>query len=153
MDLYPSFEYELGHEFHRGEAVYIIDRNDYDIWEARVKKCGPKRILVSCDDEIDNNQWIKTKRVLVQSEVNIAIFREQERIREAKRLRDSEFENEVLENAEENEEALLEEEKRQRTEFDKWMIWVNGILTKHSVCLVEDEIPSELSLPEVVNTP
>jgi hypothetical protein len=152
MNLCPSFDHQINHQFHLGETVYVIDDNDYDIWEARVKKLEQKRIFVSFEHEIDNDQWINRKRILMQNDVNNEIFREQERIRKIKCLRESEFENEVLEDAEENEEALLEE-SRQQAEFEKWMPWLRGILTKCSVGIIDDEIGNELSLPEVVNAP
>jgi hypothetical protein len=88
---YPAFSRDSDHEFLPGEPVYIIDSNEYDIWEAYVRAIAPNRIRVRIPSEGLSEQWVQSKRILEKNEVNIAIFEEQERIRRAKELRDMEM--------------------------------------------------------------
>jgi hypothetical protein len=135
MTLCPSFERDPTHQFSLREAVYVIDDNRYDIWEAQIKKLTPKRIFVSFDHNGDDDQWVTKPHVLVKNEGNTAIFRDQERIRNAKQA--SEKDIEIDDEA--NKERALEEEE-QRKVFEKWMPWLQGLFRKDLACAVQQAV-------------
>jgi hypothetical protein len=91
MDTLPSFDRDPNHAFLRGEVVYVIDPNDYDIWEACVVKITDRRYCVSYKDNACDDEWVDKRRVLAKNVVNFEIFEEQERIRRSKQFSEIEF--------------------------------------------------------------
>lgn len=81
----PEFD-RAEHTFTKGEKVYVIDPNGYDIWEAEITEVKENSVSVHYpeypedDGEIQND----TKRVLAQSKKNKKIFEDQEAVRNEK---------------------------------------------------------------------
>lgn len=104
----PAFERDASQEFHVGDKVYVIEENEFDIFEAEIKEIDEEGISVHYMEFPDDDGKVAKERVLAQTETNKKIFEEQEQIRNAK---DEEEEEEAAEAVEQDEEA--EEDKEE----------------------------------------
>lgn len=79
----PPFEFVPDHPFKKGEKVYVIDPNGYDIWEGQITDVKDNTYHVHYPEypEDDGPITETAKRVLVQTKRNKDIFTKQEKIR------------------------------------------------------------------------
>lgn len=92
----PEFEFVADHKFAKGEKVYVIEPNGYDIWEAEineVKSNGTYAVHYPAFPEDDCDISEEDKRILVQTKKNKKIFDEQEEVRNEKEEESEEAED------------------------------------------------------------
>jgi hypothetical protein len=79
----PAFEIIEGYQFSRGERVFVIDPNGFDLWEGVISSVnkGIPTIRYLDGDAIDEKISDKS-RILAKTETNQEIFDSQEAIRE-----------------------------------------------------------------------
>lgn len=107
----PNFEFDEKHTFVKGEKIYAIDDNGFDIYEAEIEDIKDGKYKIHYPEYPDDDKEVEnTKTLLVRSEANKKIYDEQEKVR-------VERENEEEEMAEEEEEE--KEEKKPKKQGKK----------------------------------
>ena len=75
----PQFERVNDYEFKEKETVYVIDKNDYDIWEAKIMKIEGQKFSVHYPDYTSDDEDITdVNRILVSTKINKRIYNIQE---------------------------------------------------------------------------
>ena len=68
-----------GHEFKVRERVYVLDPNNYDVWEAVIKSMDGNKIELHYPDFPTSDEVVENEdRIFVQTKENTRIFRKQE---------------------------------------------------------------------------
>ena len=94
----PEFEHIEDHEFKEKEKVYVIDANEYDIYEATIKSIEGLHYTVHYVDYPGEDETLDgTTRILPLSRINTRIFRQQEAARALKPAEGEEEEDELNE--------------------------------------------------------
>ena len=96
----PQFVREPDHVYTKGEKIYVIDVNGFDIYAAEIKDITETSWSVHYPDYPEDDFTANdTKRFLTINEENKKIFEDQESVRKCKEL---EEEDEEAENGEES---------------------------------------------------
>ena len=83
----PKFVFDPTHVFEKGEKVYVIDVNGFDIYAAEIQEVTESSWKIHYPEyPEDDFTATDTKRILVQNEENKKIFQEQEDIRVGKAI-------------------------------------------------------------------
>ncbi|KAH0794367.1 39 kDa initiator binding protein [Histomonas meleagridis] len=113
----PIFELPpADHQFTEGEDIYLIDKNQIDLWKAKIKKITKVNHIIKIEDSDEGEKRLKTtERLLERTEKNNQIYETQLKQRQEleKEMKDKE-EREKEENDEEKESVeneIKEEEK------------------------------------------
>lgn len=136
----PKFEFPEDHEFVKGEHIYVIDKNKHDIWQALIKKVGKNGYIVHFEDNDDGDKkFPKTKRFLLRTETNNAIYEDQAKQRQEKESESEESESpkpEELSPPNEEEEKPKRKRAKKDVVFDKQAFvlhaWDSGIREKEA---------------------
>lgn len=81
----PKFSREDTHVYMKGEKIYVVDNNEFDIYEAVVQDIVDGTYKIHYPDYPDEDFSTKsTASFLVQNAVNNEIYEQQEKIRRAK---------------------------------------------------------------------
>jgi hypothetical protein len=78
----PAFERDPDHEFTVDEGVYVIDPNEFDIYEAKIEQATRTKCLVDYPEYPEDRGWVSRRRVLSMTPHNIRIFDDQEAARQ-----------------------------------------------------------------------
>jgi len=109
MSELPQFERVAEHVYQKGEKIYVIDENDYDIYAAHIHDVKENAWDIHFPEYPDDDKVFNTtSRFLVSTPVNDKIFEEQDKIR-------LELEKET----EDEEEEFQEEEEKKPTKKKK----------------------------------
>lgn len=105
----PGFERVEDHEFQKGEEVYMIDPNGFDLWEGVVEGVDGDKISIHYPEFPEDDETVEgTERVLVKTDVNKEIYNKQEEVRKLK----------MEEEEEENEEKPKSNKKKSKKDDD-----------------------------------
>ena len=100
----PEFKFDADHKFVKGEKIYVIDENKYDIYEAEIQDVIDGKFKIHYPDyPQDDKTYDDSKRFLLRNDENKAIFDEQEKIRLEKEQEEEEEEEEKKEEEEKEE--------------------------------------------------
>ncbi|KAH0789799.1 Mitotic apparatus protein [Histomonas meleagridis] len=107
----PAFEYPPeDQQFEVGQKIYVIDPNEFDIYEAQISAIDGNKYQIHYPDYPDDDGEIEgTKRFLIKTEKNNKIFEEQDRIRLQEEARALEEEEEEAESQEDEDDKNYEQ--------------------------------------------
>ncbi|OHT04322.1 hypothetical protein TRFO_28213 [Tritrichomonas foetus] len=93
----PDFEIPAeDHVFSKGDEIYVKDKNKHDIWEAEIIKVTADKYFCRYTSTKEHKCYPNTKRFLLRTEKNVAIFKEQENKRNENPSQNNEEEKESL---------------------------------------------------------
>ena len=86
----PDFERPEDHQFTVNEEVYVLDENDFDIFQAVIEEVEEDGYRVHYPEWPDDDATVSEDRLLPITDRNRAIFEEQERIRQERERKEEE---------------------------------------------------------------
>ena len=79
----PQFEF-IEHEFKVKEKVYIIDPNEYDLWEGEIRNIEDGKYSVHKPEFPEDDEVLEdSSRILAKTRINTRIFNNQETQRQS----------------------------------------------------------------------
>ena len=109
MEEIPKFDKDPKHVWKKGEKLFVIDTNGFDIYEAELKYVSPIAWHVHYPDYPEDDFTARsTERFLVMNETNLKIFDEQQNIRACKAAEEEEEEEETEPDDPEDDDARID---------------------------------------------